>query len=222
MIETKKAPGLRWAGIVSWWPLLLGPAGIGITLLLDTFHWEFTFYRPGATGREHDEYRFISVLWNYDNLVWALEGIAPWLLVIPSIIYWIRSIHTRNPLYVILTGLAVSLLCREINFVGMDKAIYPLGVIILVWLVAWRKVIAEPLKDRRHTTWLVAMVVTYFFALLADRRVFKFIPDEARIHSQIEECAETIGHLVMIVTSLVGNWRRYSWPGPAPAGTGKG
>ena len=142
MVRTGGAFGGCWEKVLSWWPLLLGPAAIGIAMLLNTFHWEFSFYT--------------------------------------------------------------------------------LGVIILVWLVAWRKFIAEPLKDRRHTVWLVAAVVAYFFALLADRRVFKFIPDEARIHSQIEECAETMGHLVMIVTSPVGTWRRYEWPARGPTDNDKG
>jgi len=222
LIRTGGASGRSWKKVLIWWPLLLGPAAIGIAVLLGTFGWEFSFYTLGAMGDEQDEYGFIPVLWNYDKLVAALESIAHWLLVIPTIVYWVRAIHTRNPLYVILTVLAASLLCREIHFTGMDKAIYPLGVIILIWVVAWRDIIAKPLKDRRHTVWLVATVVAYFFALLADRRALKFIPDEAQIHSQIEECAETMSHLVMIVTSLVGNWRRYNWPSRRPADIDKG
>jgi hypothetical protein len=122
---------------------------------------------------------------------------------------------------VILTGLAASLLCREIHFTGMDKAIYPLGVIILIWVVAWRDLVARSLKDRRHTIWLVAAFVAYFFATLADRRAFKFIPNEDQIHSQIEECVETMSHLVLIVASLVGSWRRCDWPSRGPAGQDK-
>ena len=77
---------------------------------------------------------------------------------------------------------------------------------------AWRDLMVEPLKDRRHARWLVATVVAYLFAVLADRRAFKFIPGEADIHSHIDECAETMAHLVFLVTSLVGRWRRYRWP----------
>ena len=220
--ETTKTSSRGWRRTIAWWPLLLGPAAIGIAVLLGAFQWEFTFYTLGAIGEEQDEYGLITILWNYDRLAPALESIAHWVLLVPAAIYWIRSIHTRNPLYLILTGLAASLLCREIHFTGMDKAIYPLGVIILVWVAAWRDLIAKPLKDRRHTIWLVAAVVTYIFAQLADRRVFKFIPNEDQIHSQIEECVETMGHLVLIVASLVGSWRRYNWPSRGPAGADKG
>lgn len=194
-------------GVLGYWPLLLGPLAAAIVVVLGRFEWSFDFYIPAMVD---NDYTFVRTHWELSRLDARLEEVAPWLILIPTALYWIRAIATRNPLYMILTGMAASLLCREIHFDGMDKAIYVLGVVVVVWLIAWRDILVDPLKDARHKRWLIATMATYLLSQIIARRAFKSIPGEAAIHCYLEEGVETAGHLMMIVTSLVGNWRRYN------------
>ena len=182
----------------SWWPMLLGPLAVGIVA--------FSRWRG----------------WDIDQLDVTLETLAPWLIAVATAIYWSRAIATRNPLAIVLTGLTASLLCREIHFDGMSRAIFVLLGFVGVWFVAWRDILAGPLRDRRQTSWLIATLATYFLSQLIAKRVFKFVPGEIPIHSKLEEAVETVAHLMMIITSLVGSWKVYRSPvGPLVCSAGE-
>lgn len=187
-----KADDVPWPRRINWWLLLAGPTAMAI-----------------ATAGYH---------YGWDRLDATLEVVGPFLAAIPAVLYLVRAIVTRNPLYVILVFVAGSLLCREIHFTGMDKAIFVLGGITIAWAIAWRKRLAAPLTDWRHTTWLIAAMAAYFFSQLIAKRVFSvehipIVPGEAEIHSKLEELAETVGHLLFIMASLVGSWRRHGGDG---------
>lgn len=186
-----------WPRRVNWWLLLIGPAALAGTAAGYHYGWE--------------------------NLDPTLETVAPFLVAVPTALYLVRAVVTRNPLYMIIAFMAASLLCREIHFTGMDKAIFVLGGVVVVWAIVWRRRLAGPLTDWRHTSWVIAALAAYFFSQLIARRVFKYIPilpgeEEDAIHSKLEEAVETVAHLVFIMASLVGNWRRHGGDaGPAGA-----
>jgi len=130
-------------------------------------------------------------------------------MLCPLAVYAVRVLLTRNPLALLLLGLTGALFCRELHFAWTDKGIYVMVAGVLIWAVAWRRALVEPLKDKPQLTWLVATLATYLLSQLIARRAFRFVPGEQAIHSKIEEGVETMGHLMLIVTSLVGRWDRY-------------
>ena len=138
----------------------------------------------------------------------TLEIPAPFLVGFVFVVYAVRAYVTRNPLYILLAALTFSLTMREIHFTGTHKGIYVALVVVGIWTFAWRDRIAEPLKDWRHTSWLIAALAAYVLSQVIARRAFRAIPGEHQIHRSLEECAETIAHLILIVTSFVGNWRK--------------
>jgi branched-subunit amino acid ABC-type transport system permease component len=138
----------------------------------------------------------------------SLEKPAPFLIGFVALIYVIRSIVTRNPLYVLLAVLCFSLTMREIHFTGTGNGIYVALVVVGIWAFVWRNRLAGPLSDWRHTSWLIATAVMYILSQVIARRAFRPIPGEHEIHRSLEECIETAGHLLFIVTALVGNWRK--------------
>ncbi|MCE5326905.1 MAG: hypothetical protein LLG01_10885 [Planctomycetaceae bacterium] len=200
-----------WIKNLNFWPLLAGPLAFGLIMLLGQFAWSFGFWVPGEVNHH---YAIVKTVWTFNDpangLNVRLDELGPFLLLVALAAYWIKSILTRNPLYLVLTLMTGSLLCREIHFTGMDKAIYVLGVLVVITLIAWRKTLVAPLADWRHNSWLIAAVVTYVLSQAVARGAFKFIPGVRAMHLQLEEGIETAAHLVLIVTSLVGSWRRYS------------
>ena len=42
---------------------------------------------------------------------------------------------------------------------------------------------------------------------MVEKRLFKFIPDERHIHSQMEELIECAGHALLLTAAVVGSWR---------------
>ena len=77
-----------------------------------------------------------------------------------------------------------------------------------VWTGLWHRRLREPLRDWRHTSWLIATFAAYFLSQVIARRAFKIIPGEDAIHVPLEEWAETTAHLLFMATCLVGSWRR--------------
>ena len=172
-----------WPRRINWWLLLLSPLGIAAAVVYSRFDPD-TFHR-------------------FQRL---LEIPAPFLVGLVFVVYAVRAYVTRNPLYILLTALTFSLTMREIHFTGTHKGIYVALVVVGIWTFAWRNRIAEPLKDWRHTSWLIAALGAYLLSQVIARRAFRGVPGEQEIHRSLEECAETIAHLMLIVTSLVGNW----------------
>jgi len=180
------AAGEKWAGQINWLLLLLGPVAVGFAV---------------ATSM-YDDARF-------QDLQIVLEYTAPWMVALAGAVYAVRSAVTRNPLYVLLTVLAVIFTLREFHFDWVHDGVYVMLAALAVWAAAWRKRLAGPLKDFQHTSWLIATFAAYVLSQLIARRAFRVIPGEHQIHRSLEECAETAAHLMFIATSLVGDWRRY-------------
>jgi len=151
-----------------------------------------------------------------EGLQVAFERIAPIPLGAAAAIYAFRTVYTRSRAGLIVTFLVISLLCREIHFPFMDYAIFALLGIAGLWALWWRADVLRVLSDGRHTWWFAATMATYFLSQLIAKRVFAarhlpLIPDEGAIHTALEEGVETVGHLMLLFTSMVGRWRR----GPA-------
>lgn len=156
----------------------------------------------------------LSLLWpeGFRRLQVWLELPAPYLVGLAAAIYTARAIVTGNPLYVILAVFGAALTCREFHFSGTHRGIYFALVGVGVWAILWRRRLRWSLRDRRHTSWLVATIAAYFLSQFIARRAFKFIPGEQPIHRPLEECAETAAHLMFIFTALIGTWRRHRRP----------
>lgn len=172
-------------GRINWWLLLICPASMGIAVL--------------ASRLNPEAFRYLKV---------PLEAPAPYMVALVALVYATRSLVTRNPLYILLTALAVAFTLREIHFDWTHKGIYVMLACIGVWAGLWRVRLREPLRDWRHTSWLIATFAAYFLSQVIARRAFRFIPGEHAIHIQLEEWAETTAHLLFMATCLVGSWRR--------------
>lgn len=138
-----------------------------------------------------------------------LERPAPWLIGAVAIAYAVRTARVSSPLYLLLTVFAAVLTLREIHFGWMDKGVYVGAAVVGVWAVVWRKRLIVPLRDYRHTSWLLATFAAYAVAVMISRRFFRFVPGESEFHRSMEEWAETAAHLVFMVTAILGDWRKY-------------
>lgn len=138
------------------------------------------------------------------------EGLAIVLVSVSFVTVLVRVRRGHGPFFVLLSFLVGSLLFREIHYPGTGKTIYVCLVVTLIWGIYWRDRIAPPLREGPSFPWLFATLFTYFFSQLIARRVFRGMPNEALLHVPLEEVTETMGHLMLIVTSLVGSWKR--WP----------
>lgn len=219
MAQEVGEPSLSWKNLavelrhLNWWPLLLAPAAaIAVSI-------------PYALGDTR-----VLTLQN------SLDEFAPFLIALAAAMYVARAFVTRNPLYIIVAVLATAMTIREIHFekiiltvdvtkdtpssqlvaslrinveAVVQKGIYVVAVLVAVWAVLWHKrLIAPLLGDRRHWSWLTCTLLVYFISVVVSRRLFKFVPGERAMHRVLEETLETTAHLMFIVTSLLGNWRR--------------
>ncbi len=166
-----------------------------------------------------------------------VDDYAPLVVLIPAALYWVRAMVTRNPLYVIMTVAATTLLLRELHWDPMIKvAAYPVLLGCFFWMAIWSDILAEPFKrDRKHTVLLVATLAAYLFAQVVEKRVFKFELDmdierhslglemalthmaqgfeatlrvvDDTLHSKFEEVMEMTANGLLAITALVGSWR---------------
>ena len=179
---------------LSWWPLLLAPAAVAAVSI------------PHALG----DTRVLM-------LQHSLDDYGPFLIGLAAAMYVTRGFVTRNPLYIILAVLASAMTIREIHFEHtaaeqyIKKGIYVAAALIGIWWFIWRRRLVAPLMgDRRHWSWLTCTLLVYALSVIVSRRLFKFVPGEKAMHRVAEETLETVAHLMFIVTSLLGNWRRPS------------
>ena len=193
-----------WLVGVNWWWMLLGPLAIAVAIV------------HSLLAPEH-----------FQRLQVTLEIPAPYLVGFVGLIYAIRFIRTRNPLFILMTVLALTLMLREFHFEWRTaeshfdwtgKGLYVALAALGVWAVRWRNRLIEPLRDSKHTSWIIATFWVYFLSQLIARRAFRGIPGEHEIHRSLEEYIEMAGHLMLIITSLVGSWRtsKVGEPKPAP------
>ncbi len=172
-------------GHINWWLLLICPASMGIAVVASRLNPEAFHYLKAP-----------------------LEAPAPYMVALVALVYATRSLVTRNPLYILLAALAAAFTFREIHWGWTHKGIYVMLACIGVWAGLWRGRLGGPLRDWRHTSWLIATFAAYFLSQVIARRAFRFIPGEHAIHAQLEEWAETTAHLLFMATCLVGSWRR--------------
>jgi len=144
---------------INWWLLLIAPvvlaaAAVAANLL------RFDLSSAGACA------------------VW-LEMIAPYMAATATAIYAVRAVVTRSPLFLMLTVLAAAMMCREIEWshqgimmILTRRGIYVVMGVVAVWMVLWRKKIADSLKDYRFASLLIAAMWTFFFSQLVARRIF--------------------------------------------------
>lgn len=155
----------------------------------------------------------VSLLWPgwFQHIQTWLEAPAPYLMLLVSALYAVRTVATRNPLYLILTVLAATFACREFHFAGTHRGVYAVLGLLAVWVVLWRNRLFWVLRrDYRHFSWLLAMVVAYVLSQLLARRALKFLPGEAVSHRSLEEWTETAAHLVFLTAALVGTWKPWT------------
>jgi len=173
---------LPWRPI--WWPWLLAPAAAGV--LAAAAAWGVDTHAAQA----------------------FLDDRAPVLLAAALLIYLSRLAVAANPLHVVMAVFTAALFCRENRDIfpfnwhnWAQKGILYILAAIALWAAAWRKRLAGPLRDRRHTCWLAATVWTYFVAFLVYKRAFKFIPGEPHLHNYFEEGLETLAHFMLVLTA---------------------
>ena len=196
-----------WARHVNWWLLLIAPLAAVVAVIV------------GVAMRKAigDDAAFRR---QCGRMADALEYIGPSLLAAATAIYAARYAVGRRALDLILTVFAAVLLCREIHFVGTGPGVYVGAGLVATWAALWHKRIAKSLRDWRHTSWLVAAAGAYLLAVLVDRRVFSpkhlgLIPHEELMHTFIEEAAETVAHVLLVITAVAGSWKRPSQAGPS-------
>ena len=194
--DSSTSPHIKWYHL---WPVLMGPAALATVIVLGKL-------RGGP--ETYDQ-------WSLDA---DLESLAPWLALATAALYWIRTIATRNPLYMILMILTGTLLLRELHWSpAIKNAAIPMVVACMVWALIWWDLLQHPLADRKHTVWMIAAVVTFALGQIIDRRMLKFLPDEEVVHSKYEEGVEVAGHMAMLIAALLGSWLHY---GPGGKVTG--
>jgi hypothetical protein len=105
-----------------------------------------------------------------------IDDYAPYVVLVPAALYWVRCMVTRNPLYTVMMVASATLLLRELHWdPAMKVAAYPILIGCFVWMFIWSDILAEPFKrDRKHTIMLIATLVAYLFAQSVEKRIVKF------------------------------------------------
>ena len=195
---TENARGrLRW---FHFWPLLLGPATVGLIALASRYY-------GGIDPNNADL--------NHIRLDTHLDWVAPRLALVTAFLFWVRCMGTRNPLHMVLTVVAGTLLLRELHWSDdnwspiIKNSAPPILIICGIWAWIWRDLLKRPLADRRHAVWVIAAAATFLLAQLIERRVFRFVPGEGPIHSKLEEAVEVAGHVSLLIAALIGKWTYY-------------
>ena len=130
------------------------------------------------------------------------EVIAPYLLAGALAVATIRWLVGRERFTLVLGALCLVFLLREIHFSGAKLVLYIGVALIAVWSLLWAKSLLPSLIDKPRGRWLIVVIWTYALALLVQRGALKFLPDEERIHVQLEEVLENLGHLFLLILGL--------------------
>lgn len=174
------------AGLLAWWPLLLGPAAILLVLL--------TRDTPlGTALRTHDT-----------------GPIPPVIPLAAAVLAFAGAVWRRNPVLWLLGALGLLFFLREASVPGTDdhlpgmkKGVY-LGLLLLaVWAYAWRDRLRPWVRSGRLWPGLVAVGATYALSQLIARgglKVFSELTDASgqSLRTPLEECCETTGHLLLL------------------------
>ncbi len=165
--------------LLRWWAALLPPLSVGAVYLAD------------AAGGD----RLIAKRPN--------EVVALVLLALAVLACLLRLTVWRDRFHLVLAAFTASLLCREIHFAGTHKGIYVAAVAIAVWAWVWRKHLLPVVKGTAKGRWLVIAAWAYVFAILIQRRAFRFLPLESQLHIQMEEVAENVAHTLLLIACLL-------------------
>ena len=143
------------------------------------------------------------------NLVFFCEFIAPWILTVTCAFYWVKAIYTRNLTYVIIFSITVALLLRELHWDHTIKiVIFPLLGICFLWMIIWKDLVDPPLKNWSHTIFFISALATYGLGQFIEKRLFRFVPGEDIIHTNLEEVVECAGHMLFLMAAIFGSWKR--------------
>ena len=143
-----------------------------------------------------------------------LELVAPFLVAAALIVYAGRSAITKNPLAMLMTGLALAFLFREIHWDWTNKGVYIMVAMLGVIGGIFHKKMLAVLRDRRQLFWLVAVIAAYAIATILDRRALKNLSTDSFhqwdkiYHSLMEELSETVAHIVLLISAIAGSWKR--------------
>ncbi|MDX9981512.1 MAG: hypothetical protein RBU25_15930 [Lentisphaeria bacterium] len=136
------------------------------------------------------------------------ETISVPLMAVVTLVWAVRARWERNVFFALLAAQAFVFTMREIHFRGTGNGVYIGTAIIgligfrLAWRTDWEQVL--PKINWRLITALAITVATYAVALLIQRRVFRGVPGEARLHTPLEEVSETCAHLWFLISGFVG------------------
>ena len=131
------------------------------------------------------------------------ETISVPLMAVVTLVWAVRARRERSVFFALLAAQALVFTMREIHFRGTSDGVYIGTAIIglvslrLAWRTDWEQVL--PKIDWRLITALAVTAATYAVALLIQRRVFKGVPGEARLHVPLEEVFETFAHLWFLI-----------------------
>jgi len=134
------------------------------------------------------------------------EDIAVVVLVIAAAAWLGRAVRERSAFIGLVTAQVLVFLLREIHFGWTKNGVYVLTVIIglvglrMAWRTDWKVVL--PRVDWRLVSALAITVASYAVALIVQRRAFKGIPGEERLHVAFEEVLETGAHLWFLASAF--------------------
>ncbi|MCK5113838.1 MAG: hypothetical protein KAR11_03665 [Phycisphaerae bacterium] len=178
-------------------PLLLGPVAVCAMII---------FYNV-LCGKFPDDAS--ARLVQLDKWINFCELIAPWMLAATLAVYWCKAIYTRNLTYVVISAITACLLLRELHWDHTIKiVIFPLLGFCFVWMLIWRDLVDAPTANWWHTIFFIAALATYGFGQLIEKRVFKSLPFEGDLHTQMEETVECTAHLLLFMAAVFGSWQR--------------
>lgn len=200
--DTRTRPGAE-----RFWPLVLGPIGIGWCLIAACLDWPALQDKP------------------------IQEVVALTVTPIAFVAGLVRSVRTRQPVAILLTAVAATTLLREIHWEWTTKGVYVLLALIAAWGAAWRKRVMPYLDaNPREGAWLICTAATYVLSQFVARRGFQHLLGESSglgalfeaSYDDMEEVLENIAHLMLLITILHGRRGRALWPRePSPPRPGE-
>jgi len=135
------------------------------------------------------------------------ESIAVMVLVVAVAAWLGRAVRERSAFIGLIAAQVLVFLLREIHFGWTKNGVYVLTAIIglvglrMAWRTDWKVVL--PRVDWRLVSALAITVASYAVALIVQRRAFKGIPGEERLHVAFEEVLETGAHLWFLASAFV-------------------
>lgn len=180
--ENSIAPDSRGAQIswTRWWPLAFGPAGMAFVYIADALDWSAVLYKP------------------------TLETLAIVLTMAASLTFFARALAWRNPLDTIMAALSIAFMCREFHWEWTGDGVYIAIALMGVWSWRWRERLGRVFNySPPRRIWLYSTGAAYVLSQLIARRAFRAIlPNEAVLHMPLEEVAETVAHLMLLVMAV--------------------